>query len=122
MTILEGIHAHVQLSILVQIVHLMVISNFYILVFFKYFILNNSLVLPCTYSNPCLYGICSNNYLGGYTCACSPGYTGITCQYGMYLKTLKASAALSTIPLKQNALIIKTRFAVVYRKSPLKVT
>ena len=107
MTILEGIHAHVQLFILVQIVHPMVILNFYTLAHLN--ILNhffNSSVLPCTYSNPCLYGICSNNYAGGYTCACSPGYTGTTCQYGMYRNTLKASAALSTISLQQNSFLL----------------
>ena len=41
--------------------------------------------LPCTLSNPCIYGTCYNNYIGGYTCTCIYGYTGTNCQYGKFL-------------------------------------
>lgn len=44
-----------------------------------------TLVLPCTLSNPCIYGTCYDNYLGGYSCTCITGYTGTNCQYGKLL-------------------------------------
>ena len=40
--------------------------------------------LPCILSTPCQNGAaCANNNLGGYTCTCTAGYTGVNCQYGI---------------------------------------
>ena len=42
-----------------------------------------SKALPCVLSSPCQNGAtCTNNNLGGYTCACATGYMGTNCQYG----------------------------------------
>lgn len=39
--------------------------------------------LPCVLTAPCQNGAaCTNNNLGGYSCTCVTGYTGVNCQYG----------------------------------------
>ena len=38
---------------------------------------------PCILTAPCRNGAtCTNDNLGGYSCTCASGYTGINCQYG----------------------------------------
>ena len=55
--------------------HYIFIFNHNYLIFLK--------ALPCILSSPCLNGAtCTNNNLGGYTCTCATGYTGVNCQYG----------------------------------------
>ena len=41
--------------------------------------------LPCVLINPCVYGTCTNDNFGGYTCTCLTGYTGTNCQYGIVI-------------------------------------
>jgi hypothetical protein len=40
--------------------------------------------LPCDVnSEQCKNGgTCTNDYLGGYTCSCADGYTGVDCEIG----------------------------------------
>ncbi len=36
--------------------------------------------MPCNLGSPCgIHGTCTNDNLGGYTCACATGYTGTNC-------------------------------------------
>ena len=60
-------------------------------------IINFVKALPCTL-NPYTcnsHGTCSNNYLGGYTCSCNTGYTGVNCQYGMRIPSFFRKASCS---------------------------
>ena len=46
-------------------------------------ILKKLKALPCVLSSPCQNGAaCTNNNIGGYSCACVSGYMGTNCQYG----------------------------------------
>ena len=36
--------------------------------------------MPCNLGSPCgIHGTCTDDNLGGYTCACATGYTGTNC-------------------------------------------
>ena len=55
----------------------------------------SAMTLECA-SNPCMSGATCNEDINKYTCTCVPGYNGINCEEGGYLRSTKISQSYIT--------------------------
>ena len=84
-----AMHARVRLAIRALTANTVQFYDLGNVIFLYKLILKSIKALPCILIAPCQNGgTCTNDMVGGYTCACTASFTGTNCQICNFLSTV----------------------------------